>query len=247
MVGAPAAADATARAHRMPGLAVGLHLVLVDGRPTLPSEALPDLVDSDGRLPARMVPLAIRIATRAGARAQLAQEMRAQFEAFRRTGLKLDHVNAHKHFHLHPVIAEMIFAIGGDFGMRGLRVPVEPAALGGTGDSLGDIAMRGWARRLRAKARARGLTVPDHVYGLRWSGGMTEERLLQVLDALPSEGTAEVYLHAATRDAFPGSAPGYRYRDELAALCSARAAEAVSAGRHRLAGYADPDPGAVRG
>jgi hypothetical protein len=32
------------------------------------------------------------------ARRQLAAEIRAQFEAFRATGLPLDHVNAHKHF-----------------------------------------------------------------------------------------------------------------------------------------------------
>jgi len=34
MVGGPAAADAVARARRLPDLRVGLHLVLVDGHPT---------------------------------------------------------------------------------------------------------------------------------------------------------------------------------------------------------------------
>jgi len=32
----------------------------------------------------------------------------AQFEAFRATGLTLDHCNAHKHFHLHPVIERLM-------------------------------------------------------------------------------------------------------------------------------------------
>ena len=36
MVGAPAAADAVARAKRMPGLRVGLHLVAVEGPAVLP-------------------------------------------------------------------------------------------------------------------------------------------------------------------------------------------------------------------
>ena len=40
-------------------------------------------------------------------RAQLAAEIEAQFAAFEATGLKLDHVNAHKHFHLHPTIAAL--------------------------------------------------------------------------------------------------------------------------------------------
>ena len=43
MVTAPAAADAIERARRLPRLGVGLHLVLVDGKPALPPEELPDL------------------------------------------------------------------------------------------------------------------------------------------------------------------------------------------------------------
>src|SRR5215207_1757883 len=46
MVAAPAAADAVERARRLPGLGVGLHLVLVDGVPVLP---LGGLVRRDGR------------------------------------------------------------------------------------------------------------------------------------------------------------------------------------------------------
>ena len=48
MVGAPAAADAVARAKALPSLKVGLHVVLVDGRPVLPPAAVPDLVGPDG-------------------------------------------------------------------------------------------------------------------------------------------------------------------------------------------------------
>ena len=39
MVSAPAADDAARRAKTMPGLGVGLHLVLVEGRPALPPAA----------------------------------------------------------------------------------------------------------------------------------------------------------------------------------------------------------------
>src|ERR1700761_6836336 len=48
MVSAPAAADAGARAKTMPNLRVGLHLTLVDDRPTLPAAHIPGLVDRDG-------------------------------------------------------------------------------------------------------------------------------------------------------------------------------------------------------
>src|ERR1700761_934007 len=49
MVGAPGAADAVRRARATPSLRVGLHLVLVEGRPVLPPERVPLLVDSEGR------------------------------------------------------------------------------------------------------------------------------------------------------------------------------------------------------
>jgi predicted glycoside hydrolase/deacetylase ChbG (UPF0249 family) len=47
MVAAPAAEDAVRRARALPGLAVGLHVVLADGTPILPPDALPDLVGPD--------------------------------------------------------------------------------------------------------------------------------------------------------------------------------------------------------
>ena len=49
MVGASAAADAVARARQMPGLRVGLHLVLIEGGPVLPAAELRGLVRDDGR------------------------------------------------------------------------------------------------------------------------------------------------------------------------------------------------------
>jgi predicted glycoside hydrolase/deacetylase ChbG (UPF0249 family) len=48
MMGGEAAADAIERAQRLPGLRVGLHLVLVEGRPVLPLNEVDALVDANG-------------------------------------------------------------------------------------------------------------------------------------------------------------------------------------------------------
>src|ERR1700722_17766482 len=48
MVSGAAAADAVRRARAMPSLRVGLHLVLVEGRPVSPAASVPDLVDASG-------------------------------------------------------------------------------------------------------------------------------------------------------------------------------------------------------
>ncbi len=222
MVGAPAAADAVARAQRLPALAVGLHLVLVDGRP-LAAEPGRGLVRADGEFDRNLGRAALRVALRPTVRQQLAREIRAQFEAFRATGLALDHVNAHKHMHLHPTIARMIVAIGGEYGMRAMRVPDEPVAAlrrAFPEERYPRPLYRPWVAALRRRLVRAGLAVNDHVFGIAWSGGMVEDRLLRLMLHLP-DGVSEIYCHPATA-AGAGSEYGYRRRDELAALLSAR-------------------------
>jgi len=232
MVTGAAAEDAVARAKRLPGLGVGLHLVLVEGTPALPPEQLPDLVDASGRFRTDMARAGATMFFKPAARAQLAAEITAQFAAFARTGLPLDHVNAHKHFHLHPTIAGLVIAIGRRFGMRAMRAPVEPIAplravepirLGAEARIAGI-----WAKLLRRRLRRAGLVVPDQVFGLAWSGAVTAGRLAGLIPHLP-DGLTEIYAHPATDDGYPGHYPGYRYADELAALIDPRVVAGVAA------------------
>ena len=56
MVGAPAAADAIARAKRLPNLRVGLHVTVADGRALLPPHEIPQPQRRrDGNLPTNLV------------------------------------------------------------------------------------------------------------------------------------------------------------------------------------------------
>jgi hopanoid biosynthesis associated protein HpnK len=129
MIGERAVPEAVTIARRNPGLAIGLHLTLTDGTPTLPPGHIPALVQRNGRFRDDMAGLGLTLATSAAARAELRAEIAAQFRAFRATGLACDHVNAHRHFHLHPVIAAAAFAAARAAGVRATRVPWEPPAL----------------------------------------------------------------------------------------------------------------------
>ena len=175
------------------------------------------------------------------ARAQLSAEIEAQFAAFAATGLRLDHVNAHKHFHLHPTIAALIVKIGKAFGLRGARVPLEPQKIlrkiEKTGVS-GTVALtQPFARALRTRFRRAGIVAPDQVFGLAWSGAMRASRLAGLLSNLP-KGLTEIYMHPAT-GIFPGSAPDYEYRAELAALIDPRMPGLIRTGDIRLGGFSD--------
>ena len=241
MVTGAAAGDAVRRAREIPSLRVGLHLVLVDGRPCLPADRLPHLTGADGTFRDNMAASGATMFFNPSARAELAAEIEAQFAAFAATGLPLDHVNAHKHFHLHPTIAGLILKVGPRFGLRAVRAPLEPGApLRRTDPETrvgGDPAAL-FARTLRARLRAAGLLAPDQVFGLRWTGAMTEPRLAGIVRALPP-GLSEIYLHPATHGGFAGAAPGYRYAEELAALTSPAVSKALSESGARLGGFAD--------
>ncbi|WBO22992.1 hopanoid biosynthesis-associated protein HpnK [Sphingomonas abietis] len=230
MVAGEAAEDALIRARHMPTLGVGLHLVLVEGRPALPASQVPDLVDASGHFRTNMALAGAAMFFRPAVRRQLAAEIEAQFAAFHATGLRLDHVNAHKHFHLHPTIAGLILKIGARYGLTAARAPVEPVALLAAIEPVpqtiaGRIAAP-YARGVARRFRAAGLLVPDRVLGLAWSGHMTPQRVRGLIERLPP-GLTELYLHPATDDHYPGSAPGYQYRAELAALVDPTVRDAI--------------------
>jgi hopanoid biosynthesis associated protein HpnK len=220
MVGARAARDAIERARRMPALAVGLHVVLVNGRPVLPPEEVPDLVDKRGEFFTDLASAGFRFFFRPGVRKQLAAEIRAQFERFAETGLPLDHVDAQNHMHVHPTVFALILRIGREFGMRAVRIPREP--FGGT------RSIAPWLAFMRSRARQAGVVCNDYAFGVNEAGALTEERVLRILDALP-DGVTEIFFHPATR-AFSDVNHGtetFRWADELAALTSSRVRDAI--------------------
>ncbi|MBV8563967.1 MAG: hopanoid biosynthesis-associated protein HpnK [Methylobacteriaceae bacterium] len=243
MMAGPSAADAVARARRMPNLRVGLHLTLVEGNPVLPRGEIADLVRQDGRLRTDMAGMSLGLALRPRARRQLEKEIAAQFEAYRKTGLVLDHIDAHKHFHVNPLIGEPLLRIGVGYGMRALRVPREPAEVLRSLEPGGDIGGAGavvrWlAQRLARRARQMGIAFTDRVFGLAWTGAMTRERMEKLIKALP-DGSTEIYAHPGTADTFPASVPGARYREELEALTAPSVLAAVREANVAAGGYAD--------
>jgi hopanoid biosynthesis associated protein HpnK len=235
MVGAEAADDAVERARRLPSLRVGLHLVLVCGRPVLPAAQVPDLVGADGAFSTRLVRSGVRFFFRPRVRRQLAAEIRAQFERFKATGLTLDHVNAHNHMQLHPTVLGLMLRIGADYGLRAVRLPREPflASWRATGEGLfrraaNDLLLRPLLAAHRRRIARAGMMCNDYVFGMNDSGAVDRNRLLGFLAHLP-EGISEIYCHPATGPwaGMEAAAERYRFADELAALTDAAVAAAI--------------------
>jgi hopanoid biosynthesis associated protein HpnK len=211
MVTGDAFADAVVRARKLPDLSVGLHLTLVDGKPILPPQVIPDLVRADGRLTDRLVSLGARIYLDHNVRRQVEEEIHAQFHAYLDTGLALGHVDAHHHYHLHPTVFDILLPIAVGYGCPAIRIPWEPLLPHGL------FHLRR-ARKMRREARQAGLICNDRIFGVAHSGKMDSRRLSSLIAALP-EGLSEIYCHPATRDWDLRPLPGhYRTREEYRAL-----------------------------
>lgn len=234
MVTGEAVAEAVEIARHAPSLAVGLHLVLSDGRAALPPEEIPHLVDREGcfsRDPARA---GLRYFFHPQARQELAREIAAQFARFAATGLPLAHVDGHQHLHLHPVALRHLLPLARQYGAGRIRVPRDPLGPALRGDRrhlpkkfllAGLFALLGpWARRKICRA---GLDTTRWSCGLLQSGHMREQYVVRLLGSL--RGAAEIYFHPTTGPRLDPLGPN---AGDLAALLSP--AVRAAAARARL-------------
>jgi len=247
MVSGDAAGDAVEPAPRQTSLRVGLHVVLVEGRPALPAASVPDLVDDRGEFSTHLWQAGIDFFFRPRVRRQLEAEIRAQFEAFRATGLTLDHVNAHNHLHLHPTVLGLLVKVGREFGLTAVRVPCEPpfaswrAARTAPARRLVAWAfLAPWVALLRRRLAAAGLKSNEFTFGLHDSGNMHTALLARFLGRLP-DGVTEIYMHPATRRCpeIDRHMPDYRHEAELAALKNRAVMEMLQAKGVRRIAFAD--------
>jgi hopanoid biosynthesis associated protein HpnK len=234
MVSAAASEEAVAIARAHPTLAVGLHLVLADGRSTLPASAVPHLVDGLGRFRGGPARCGWRYAWDPASRRELPLEIRAQLQKFRETGLPLSHVDGHHHLHLHPFVLGILLDLSSEFRIPSIRVPAEELLLTLAINRSGlaaKLASSGVFRLLRLPARARlraaEIGFADRVYGLLATGRITENYLLHIIPRIRA-GRVEIYSHpgmpaqGGERNGPPGAGPR-----ELSALVSPRVREAL--------------------
>jgi hopanoid biosynthesis associated protein HpnK len=224
MTGGDAFADAVERARRLPNLGVGLHIHLVDSRPVLPPEQVPGLVGSGGSFSNNPESFGFNLFFSREMRRQAEAEIAAQFERFEKTGLVMDHINGHHHFHMHPVVTDAIVKLAPQYGSPPVRFPVEPFWPSWRAGADKPIQrLFNWAfyaslsHRMRKNLKAAGLTLNDHVFGVTDTSAMTESRILAYLDHLP-DGVTELYAHPEMRtDGHPGT---YGSTEEFRGLVS---------------------------
>jgi hopanoid biosynthesis associated protein HpnK len=230
MVGAEAAKEAVALARENPGLQVGLHLTLVQGRSVNGRTGFPPLVDRDGYFPHDPVYAGMRYYFVKSLRKQLVAEIEGQITRFLETGLPLSHIDGHLNIHMHPTVFDILCRLMPKYGIATFRLSRERLGVDLTlapRRRLGKMADAFIFDRLAGRCRPwldhLGIHYAGEVKGLLNSGQMTEDYFLKAIDIM-QDGITEIYFHPGCHpdQELARWMPDYRHEEELAALISPR-------------------------
>lgn len=233
LVGGAAFDEAVELAHQHPGLQVGLHLTLLQGRSVLQHSGFPSLTDREGNFPNDPLLAGLRMFFLKSLHRQLRDEIEAQLEKFVATGLPLSHLDGHLNIHMHPTVVAILCPLLPKYGVTTFRLSRERfgaelrLATGRlAGKAVDAFIFKRLAAHCRPELQLRRIGFATEVKGLLNSGRMTEAYLLKTLESLPP-GLTELYLHPSLVD--NPQLPGYRQTDELAALLSRKVADRIGA------------------
>ena len=197
-----------ARETRDPQFSTGCHIVLIDGEPLLPAAQLPTLT-RNGRFRTSLASFAVD-ATRGRIRAdEIEQEATAQIQKLQSAGVRVSHIDTHKHAHMLPAVLEGVLRAAARCGVRAIRNPFEAnMALAGTVATRPGLwvrfaevqVLRGFREQFLRKVREYGLGTTDGSLGVTLTGAMDEAFLEAMLCAMP-EGTWELVCHPGHNDA----------------------------------------------
>jgi hopanoid biosynthesis associated protein HpnK len=205
---AAATDDAIAIARRTATLAVGCHLTLVDGSPVLPPSNLPTLAPA-GRFRPTWTSFVFDLLSRRIRLQEVELELSAQLRRLTGAGLRLTHLDSHKHVHAYPRVFAIVARLAQRFGIRTVRIPCEPPPLSllrrhafgiGSRQAAENLALAPWAARDRRLLEAHGLPPAPHFFGRVLTGLFTPATFHALIRLLP-QGTSELMVHPGYPDA----------------------------------------------
>lgn len=228
-----------------PGLQVGLHLTLIQGKAILPHDRILELVKPSGEFSNNPVRAGFRYFIDRGLYTQLKREIEAQIVKVVDAGIPLTHVDGHLNIHMHPTIFRILAELMPRYGITSFRLSQERLSHNLSFDKtrrLGKTVERfifsSLADHCRPILEKLGVSYATEVKGVLNSGRMTEEYVLNLLDGL-SDGLTEMYFHPGILpDAeITRRMPDYRHTEELAALTSAQIRQKLTALGIELVNY----------
>lgn len=207
MANMPAFDSAVRLAKDHPSLGVGLHFNITQGRPVAAASRVKSLIDGHGEFWGTSTALLGRALTGRLNTEEVVIELRAQIEKAVHAGLRLTHVDSHKHSHALPQICEAIIATIRDYGINAIRLPREEwrfdrdaKALKLIVQSAGAFGISQLCRISETSLKKSDVKTPDFFFGVSRSGFWTKNWLIELIERLP-EGVSELMCHPGYDDA----------------------------------------------
>ena len=207
MARASATEEAIDLAVRTPTLGVGCHMVLVDGEPVLPPAQIPTLVDSrTGCFPSSLNTFLARLFTGRIRTAEIEEEAGAQIDFLQQRGVRLTHIDTHKHTHVFPAVLRPLLRAARTRGIRAIRNPFEPqwssrATHRAPWMRLAQVGALRWLEPVcRRILDSEGFVTTSGTIAVAGTGVLDADTLRSLLQCLPA-GTWELVTHPGYNDA----------------------------------------------
>ena len=228
-------------------LAVGGHIVLVDGTPL--SSGLNSLAPG-GRFRNSIKDFALAATRNRLAPEEIQRETEAQIRKMQSAGITLTHLDTHKHTHMFSHVLRPVLAAAKACGIRAVRNPFEPSRVWPIAGLLGRPAnwirmaqvtlLSRFARAFQQIVKEAGMSTTSGTVGIIVTGHLNQKLLIKTIQALP-EGTWELVCHPGYMDS-DLSAAGTRLLEsrqvELDALTSEQTRQALANRGIELISYA---------
>lgn len=118
--------DAVLSAKNNPGLDVGLHITLIEERPVSRPETVKSMLGANGLFFGKNYQFLFRYFLGKIKKNEIEKEIRAQFEKALTCGIRLTHVDSHRHIHMLPGILKIVIKLCREYNVYSLRFPYEP-------------------------------------------------------------------------------------------------------------------------
>lgn len=237
MARAAATEEAVKMALAMPALGVGCHIVLVNGAPAAhPHNIRSIIAQNTGEFYPSIGAFLKRLYTARIRPSEIEAEAAAQIALLQSYGLRLTHIDTHKHMHMFPLVLRPILRAARAAGIRAVRNPFEPLwSINATAHAPENrraevLLLRRLESRFRRVVAQEGLVTTDGSIGILATGTLELSVVHALISAMP-EGTFEFVSH-----------PGYR--DQILAQANTRLLESREIERNALVaikGYAGID------
>src|SRR6516164_1415614 len=121
--------DAVKTAGQLPGLGVGVHLNLSDGRPAAPPREVTSLLNEVGEFSGGPQSLLLRLTAGRVDPGEVEKEWDAQIQKVRAAGIRPTHLDGHKHVQMLPGLFAVALRLAKKHGIPALRVSLEASPL----------------------------------------------------------------------------------------------------------------------